>query len=88
MKFSAGQRRSARLAPGWDRPLVHHYSWVRTREQMLRKVRAWGHNRDRDWEKLVAEHFARPESERIGPRFRDFIHGYSYETVTPYIALT
>jgi hypothetical protein len=32
-----------------DRPLVHHYSWVRTREQMLRKVRAWGHNRDRDW---------------------------------------
>jgi hypothetical protein len=70
-----------------DRPMVHHYSWVRSREEMLRKVRAWGHNRDRDWEKLVEEYFARPEAERSEPGFRDFVHGYTYETVAPYITL-
>jgi hypothetical protein len=70
-----------------DRPMVHHYSWVRSREEMLRKVRAWGHNRDRNWVQLVEDYFAKPESERSGPGFRDFVHGYTYETVTPYISI-
>lgn len=41
-------------------PMVHHYSWVRTREQMIQKVKAWGHNTDKDWVTLIEEEFSRP----------------------------
>jgi hypothetical protein len=67
-------------------PLVHHYSWVRNREEMLQKVISWGHNKDRDWVKLVEEYFALPESERTGDRFKDFVHGYTFRPVKPYIS--
>lgn len=57
-------------------PMVHHYSWVRNKEEMLRKVRAWGHRSDRaDWESLVEEEFSRPFNGT------DFLKGLSYETV-------
>jgi hypothetical protein len=58
-------------------PLFHHYSWVRTQEEMLRKVKTWGHRKDRDWEKLVQAEFTAPFSGT------DFIHGYRYQTVEP-----
>lgn len=58
-------------------PMFHHYSWVRTQEEMLKKVRAWGHKGDRDWVKLVNEEFAAPF------RGTDFVHGYSYKSVKP-----
>ena len=58
-------------------PLFHHYSWVRTQEEMLKKVRTWGHKRDRDWEKSVNEEFQRP----FGGT--DFVHGYKFETIEP-----
>ena len=32
-----------------EKPLVHHYSWVRTKEEMLRKVKSWGHSGDTSW---------------------------------------
>jgi hypothetical protein len=41
-------------------PMVHHFSWVRTKEQMLQKVKAWGHNGDKDWVALIEEEFSRP----------------------------
>lgn len=59
-------------------PMFHHYSWVRTQEEMLKKVRAWGHKGDRDWPSLVNEEFASPF------RGTDFVHGYSYKSVQPY----
>lgn len=58
-------------------PLVHHFSWVRTKEEMLRKVKSWGHAGERNWEKLVEEEFSRPFTGK------DFIHGYDYEIVIP-----
>jgi len=58
-------------------PLFHHYSWVRTKEEMIKKVSAWGHKNDRDWVSLVGEEFAAPF------RGTDFIHGYKYQTVKP-----
>ena len=58
-------------------PMFHHYSWVRTKEEMLKKVRAWGHRADRDWEALVQEEFNAPF------RGTDFVHGYSYKSVNP-----
>lgn len=58
-------------------PMFHHYSWVRTQEEMLRKVRAWGHKGDRDWTALVQKEFSEP----FGGV--DFVHCYSCKTVTP-----
>src|SRR5690606_51952 len=58
-------------------PMFHHYSWVRTYDEMLKKVRSWGHKNDRDWSSLVHEEFASPF------RGTDFVHGYSYDIVKP-----
>ena len=41
-------------------PMIHHYSWERSKEEMLNKVRTWGHNKDKDWASLVEEEFSRP----------------------------
>lgn len=58
-------------------PLFHHYSWVRTEEEMLKKVRTWGHKEDRNWEELVRNEFKKP-FEGV-----DFVHGYPFKTVEP-----
>ena len=67
----------ARAVRGLDgRPMLHHYSWVRTREAMLRKVAAWGHRSDReDWAELVEREFSGPF------RGTDFLKGLTYERV-------
>lgn len=64
------------------KPMIHHYSWVRTKEQMLKKVRSWSHRTDRNWEMLVEEEFSNPFSGR------DFVHGYRFKTVEPAISLS
>jgi hypothetical protein len=58
-----------------DLPLVHHYSWVRTEEELLFKVKSWGHHRDKDWEALLKEEFSQ--------EFRGFdcLYNLKYETV-------
>lgn len=53
-------------------PMVHHYSWVRTKQEMLKKVANWGHKHDTNWAELVEEEFSRPFSGT------DFVHGYEY----------
>lgn len=62
-------------------PMVHHYSWVRTKEQMLRKVVSWGHREERDWVALVEKEFSAPF------KGKDFVHGYEFTEVKPYIKL-
>ncbi|MEE9382356.1 MAG: glycosyltransferase family A protein [Nannocystaceae bacterium] len=56
-------------------PMLHHFSWVRSKAEMARKVRSWGHRGDRAWGDLIEEEFSRPFNGR------DFVHGYRYETV-------
>jgi hypothetical protein len=56
-------------------PLIHHYSWVRTKEEMLKKVKSWGHASDTNWETLVEEEFSRPFNGT------DFVHNYQYQIV-------
>ncbi len=58
-------------------PMFHHYSWVRTKDEMLKKVRSWGHSKDRNWEALVEEEFSR-EFSGI-----DFVHGYQFSSCEP-----
>ena len=41
-----------------QRPFVHHYSWVRTREECLQKARTWSHRNDLDWENRIEKAFA------------------------------
>ena len=75
--FAAGARRAV---PGLDgAPLMHHYSWVRSKALMLQKVRSWGHKDDagRNWVAAVEAEFEHPFNGR------DIVHGdaYSYRTV-------
>tara|TARA_Y100000034_G_C6835927_1_gene377753 strand:- start:376 stop:1128 length:753 start_codon:yes stop_codon:yes gene_type:complete len=57
-------------------PLVHHFSWVRTKEEMLSKVKNWGHSNDTiDWVKLVNDEFTNSFNGT------DFVHGYKYNII-------
>lgn len=56
-------------------PFMHHFSWVRTKEEMLTKVSAWGHKHDKDWVSLINEEFSRDFNGK------DFVHRYSYTQV-------
>jgi hypothetical protein len=69
-----GGRRMALALDG--APMVHHFSWVRSQELMLKKVSAWSHSSDdRDWKALVREEFTRPFNGK------DFVNGHSYRTL-------
>lgn len=59
------------------RPMIHHFSWVRTKAEMLRKVESWGHSHERNWVGLVEAEFS---AEFSG---KDFVHGYQYQIVEP-----
>lgn len=60
-------------------PMAHHYSWVRSKEALLRKVTTWGHRNERDWRGLVETEFSKDFSGT------DFVHGYSFREVEPYL---
>lgn len=65
-----------------DEPFIHHYSWVRNKDQMLRKVKSWGHRNDKDsWEILVEQEFQKKEIEKQ-EEISDFVKGLSYNIVT------
>lgn len=67
--------------------MCHHFSWVRTKEEMLTKVRNWAHKNDyhtfrmgqirvgMGWNDVIEEEFTRPFNGT------DFIHGYQYDIV-------
>jgi len=55
--------------------LCHHYSWVRTKEQMINKVMSWGHKNDKDWLSLIEQEFTHDFNGT------DFVHHYNYQTI-------
>ena len=55
--------------------IMHHFSWVKTKSQMLQKVASWGHHGDKNWNHLIEKEF---ESEFSG---FDFVHRYKFDTV-------
>lgn len=59
-----------------DYPLIDHFSWVRSKEVMLEKCKAWGHRNDKDWKTLIETAF----NEDILTT-RDFVHGYAFDIV-------
>jgi hypothetical protein len=62
-------------------PMVHHYSWVRTEEEMLRKVTTLGYDKDTEWEPLIRASFEKDFSIKD----RDFVNNYHYMMTVPYI---
>ncbi|MBI3508630.1 MAG: hypothetical protein HY069_03210 [Chlamydiia bacterium] len=58
-----------------DQPLVHHYSWVRTDEELFFKVKNWGHALEKDWTALLHEELSHPF---LGT---EKLYGLSYDTV-------
>ncbi|PWU14215.1 MAG: hypothetical protein C5B45_04875 [Chlamydiae bacterium] len=80
--YSSAQPEKKRMCLSLDKkPMVHHFSWVRTKEQMLKKVSNWGHREERDWKHLVEQEFS---SSFQGT---DFVHGYLFETVDSAFAI-
>lgn len=73
----AKTNRKGRCVKGLDDTvMIHHYSWVRDRDAMLRKVKNWGHRDDRqDWTDLIETEFSKPFSGR------DFLKGHEYDVV-------
>mgnify|MGYP003638474986 CR=1 FL=1 len=65
-----------------NEPLIDHYSWVRSEDEMLKKVRNWGHKGDKRWVELVKEEFSRPFNGT------DFVHGYQYTKVSNKLKLS
>lgn len=59
----------------FEKPMIHHYSWVRTKEQMLQKVKSWGHKYDKDWNSLIEEEFSRDFNGKC------FVNNYDFKTV-------
>ncbi len=55
--------------------MCNHYSWVRSKEEMLKKVQSWAHSTEKNWIQLVEDEFNRDFNGT------DFIHGYEFETV-------
>jgi hypothetical protein len=58
-----------------NEPIMHHFSWVRTKEEMIKKTQNWGHKNDMGWLQLIEDEFSR---EFNGS---DFIHHYDYNIV-------
>lgn len=80
--FNAAPEPRRRGVSGFDdQPMVHHYSWVRSRAEMLRKVQSWSHREDRDWVAEVEAEFSHPFNGT------DFVHGYRFREVEPWLNL-
>ena len=95
-KFLVGRQQYCKRGLGGE-VLIHHYSWVRNKEQMLQKVSSWSHNKDEElilrarrnigapsdwgWPQFVNWEFTRENPSR------DFLCDHELETVQPYITL-
>lgn len=72
---SSGQKKE-RIIGVDQKPFVHHYSWVRTKEECLWKTKTWGHRGEEDWERLINEAFEGKGEELFGL--------LEFENVEPY----
>jgi hypothetical protein len=69
-----------RMVLGVDHlPMVHHYGWAKSKQALLKKVKTWGHNKDRNWIQLIEKEFSHPFNGS------DFIYKRSFVKVKPFI---
>ncbi|MFT3932686.1 MAG: hypothetical protein QM726_03640 [Chitinophagaceae bacterium] len=54
-------------------PFIHHFTYVRTKAEMLKKVANWSHNKDHDnWAELIEQLYANANKHKIGG------HGFTH----------
>ena len=70
--FLAAQTRRNMVSS--ENPLIDHFSWVRSKDIMLKKCKTWGHRQNKDWKTLIETAFN--EDILTTP---DFVHGYSFD---------
>lgn len=62
-----------------ERPsCIHHYSWVRPRAELERKVESWGHRSDKNWKEILEKCFSE------GPQPELYPAEFPYETTPVY----
>lgn len=61
--------------------MLHHYAYVRSKDQMKRKISNYAHVNDKDWEHYLSEYFK--EDFVFNPKMHREIYGYICEEVTP-----
>lgn len=77
--FSSIKGKALEDVGGGDQKVIgHHYSWVRTKQECLRKAKSWSHHWEDNWAEKIEEEFSR---EFNGT---DFVFGYKYQEVEPY----
>ena len=68
--------------------MFHHYSWVRTKQEMINKVSSWGHKHDRNWladiEICFNVGFEGKSRKELGGK-TETVHNYEYIRVEPFI---
>lgn len=78
--FSSVKGKKIRSVLGLDNlPMIHHYSWVKTKKQMLLKAESWSHKDDKNWKELIENEFKQSQSDK------DFVHGYDLVKVSPFV---
>lgn len=72
------QGQKERLVLGIDgKPMAHHFSWVKTKEEMVQKTGSWSHHWERKWKDLIDEEFSRDFNGT------DFVRKYKYQKIRP-----
>lgn len=67
-----------RMVLGLDhKPMIHHYGWAKPKKNLIKKIKTWGHAKDRNWAKLIEKEFSHPFNGT------DFIYQRQYKTVKP-----
>lgn len=68
-------RQVKRMVTALDqRPMFHHFSWVRTYDKLLKKVKTWGHKNEYNASDIIEYIFHNNE-------VNDIIHQYQYDVV-------
>ena len=70
--FLAGRTRRNMVSA--ENPLIDHFSWVRSKEILLKKCKTWGHRGEKDWKTLIETAF---DGDILTTP--DFVHGYSFD---------
>lgn len=63
-------------------PMFHHYSWVRSRQDLHTKVATWGHKGDQPWTELLRDTWRVIDAGNAYPE-TEFVHGYNLVPLTP-----
>lgn len=74
--FKTKGKKKERISENND-PFFHHFNWVKTEEEMIKKAETWGHRWEKNWKELIENLYA-------GSEVIDFAFEERLEKVTPF----